>query len=175
MKTLALIACALLIAAQPAAAKAPPCTPALVPLPAAMEGLGYAQDGDTVTLMVDGKRVPDVRVFGIDAPELRSRSKEETTAGLQSRDALDRLLAAGEHRVRVEPIEYDKHCRIVARLFVGDRDLSEAMLRAGMAYVFTTWAFAKDRDPAIAQRYVAIERAARDAGVGLWPMWLGKP
>ena len=47
------------------------------------------------------------------------------------------------------------------------------MLRGGRAYVFTTWAFAKGRDPAIAKGYVAVQRDARDSAVGLWPKWLG--
>ena len=114
-----------------------------------------------------------MRLFGVDAPELRNRmSKEEMQPGMRSRDALDRLLAAGNDQVRVIPIEHDHYCRIVGRIEVDGHDIAEAMLRGGWAYVFTTWAFAKGRDPSLARSYVIVQREARDAATGLWPLWL---
>jgi len=176
VKTLVSIACAIALAASPALArtKRPPCAPEHPALPKAITGDGYAVDGDTIVLLVDGQRYGEVRLFGIDAPELRSRvSKEETQAGLRARDALDRLLSAGGDQVRVIPIEHDHYCRIVGRIEVDGHDLAEAMLRGGWAYVFTTWAFAKGRDPSLARSYVAVQREARNAATGLWPQWLG--
>jgi endonuclease YncB( thermonuclease family) len=171
-----LVASAIAMAALPAHAKRPPCVPEHAALPQAIEGDGYAVDGDTIVLLVDGKRYGEVRLFGVDAPELRSRmSKEEMQPGMRSRDALDRLLAAGSDRVRVIPIEHDHYCRIVGRIEVDGHDIAEAMLRGGWAYVFTTWAFAKGRDPSLAKSYIAVQREARDAATGLWPQWLGPP
>ena len=176
MKSTTLLACAILTAAGPALARAKrPCVPEHASLPKMIDGDGFAVDGDTIVLMVDGQRYGEVRLFGIDAPELRSKlSKEETQSGLRSRDALDRLLASGGEQVRVIPIEHDHYCRIVARIEVDGRDVGEAMLRGGWAYVFTTWAFAKGRDPLLAKSYVAVQREARDAAAGLWPKWLGE-
>lgn len=176
MKAHVLFACAILAATGPAlaAGKRAPCVPAHASLPQAIDGEGYAVDGDTIVLMIGGQRYGEVRLFGVDAPELRSRmSKEEMQPGMRSRDALDRLLAAGGDRVRVIPIEHDHYCRIVGRIEVDGRDLAEAMLRGGWAYVFTAWAFAKGRDPSLAKSYVTIQREARDAAAGLWPQWLG--
>lgn len=174
MKLPVLIACAVALAATPALARRPACAPERASLPPSIEGDGYAVDGDTIVLIVDGRRYGVVRLFGVDAPELRSRmSKEEMQAGMRSRDALDRLLAAGGDRVRVVPIEHDRYCRIVGRIEVEGRDVAEAMLRGGWAYVFTAWAFSRDRDPSLAKHYVAVQREARDAATGLWPTWLG--
>ena len=176
MKAPALFACAILAAASPAlaAGKRTPCVPEHASLPPSIDGEGYAVDGDTIVLLVDGKRYGEVRLFGVDAPELRNRmSKEEMQSGMRSRDALDRLLAAGHDRVRVFPIEHDHYCRIVGRIEVDGHDIAEAMLRGGWAYVFTTWAFARNRDPSLARSYVIVQREARDAATGLWPQWMG--
>lgn len=176
MKAIALLACAILAVACPALGRATrPCVPERASLPGLIDGEGYAVDGDTIVLLVEGQRFGEIRLFGIDAPELRGRaSKEETQAGLRSRDALDRLLSAGGDRVRVIPIEHDRYCRIVGRIEVDGRDVAEAMLRGGWAYVFTTWAFARGRDPDLAKSYIAVQRQARDASAGLWPKWLGE-
>ena len=174
MKSPVLIACAIALAAAPALARRTACVPEHASLPTLIEGDGYAVDGDTIVLMVDGRRYGEVRLFGVDAPELRSRvSKEEMQAGMRSRDALDRLLAAGGDRVRVIPIEHDRYCRVVGRIEVDGRDVAEAMLRGGWAYVFTAWAFGRARDPSLVKRYIAVQREARDAAAGLWPTWLG--
>jgi endonuclease YncB( thermonuclease family) len=177
VKTLVLLACAILMATGPALGRAKrPCVPEHPTLPKMIDGEGYAVDGDTIVLLVEGQRFGEIRLFGIDAPELRSRiSKEETQAGLRSRDALDRLLSSASDHVRVIPIEHDHYCRIVGRIEVGGRDVAEAMLRGGWAYVFTTWAFGKGRDPSLARSYVAVQREARDTAAGLWPKWLGEP
>lgn len=175
LKAITLLACAIVMAVSPALGRTKrPCVPEPASLPKMIDGEGFAVDGDTIVLLVEGQRVGEVRLFGIDAPELRSRaSKEETQAGLRARDALDRLLAAGGDHVRVIPIEHDHYCRIVARIEIDGHDVAEAMLRGGWAYVFTAWAFAKGRDPSLARSYVAVQREARDGAAGLWPTWLG--
>jgi endonuclease YncB( thermonuclease family) len=175
VKALVSIACAVALATSPALGrtKRAACVPEHALLPKFISGDGYAVDGDTIVLLVDGRRYGEVRLFGIDAPELRGKtSKEETQAGLRAREALDRLLAAHDDQVRVIPIEHDHYCRIVARIEVDGLDVAEAMLRGGWAYVFTAWAF-RGRDVALAKAYVAVQRQARDAAAGLWPLWLG--
>ncbi len=174
VKVTTLLACALMVAASPALGRVKrPCVPEHPTLPKIIDGEGFAVDGDTIVLLVDGRRYGEVRLFGIDAPEMRSRmSKEETQAGLRARDALDRLLAAHGDHIRVIPIEHDHYCRIVGRIEVDGRDIAEAMLRGGWAYVFTAWVF-RGRDVALARSYVTVQREARDAAAGLWPLWLG--
>jgi len=177
VKAIVLLACAMVAAASPvfARAKRAPCVPEHATLPATIDGEGFAVDGDTIVLLVAGQRFAEVRLFGIDAPELRGRaSREETQAGLRARDALDRLLSSGSDHVRVIPIEHDRYCRIVGRIEVEGRDVAEAMLRGGWAYVFTSWAFARGRDPGLAKSYIAVQREARDASAGLWSRWLGE-
>lgn len=113
-------------------------------------------DGDSVRVALRW-----VRLAGIDAPETapRNRAWAEQPGALPSREALADL-ALGR-RVSCEMIDTDLYGRAVARCARGDDglDLSAEMVRLGHA-----WA-----DPAHRGRpLLPAERAARDAGLGLW-------
>ena len=120
-------------------------------------------DGDT--LVVDGTRY---RLNGIDAPEAGQTCK--TAKGRDwfcGRRATDRLFALSKGRkVRCHRISEDGYGRTIARCFVGQQDLGQAMVLAGLA-----WAFTKFSD-----EYAGAEQAARAAGRGIWqgdatPAW----
>lgn len=108
-------------------------------------GRVYVIDGDTIE--VNRSRV---RLFGMDAPELSQRGGGKAKSHLIS--------LAGGKAVRVEPVTVDCYGRIVARVWLGDVDLSGAMVRDGYAVAMGNW----HRD------YVASEREARAARRGLW-------
>lgn len=143
-----------------------------------VRGEAWAIDGDTIALVSKNERAPNVRLWGINAPELLTFGRtSESRVGMQSRVALDDILFASARRVSCVAIEWDRHCRIVARCVRespqdGDADISLAMVRAGFAYVLTTYAV---RPPYldVARRYFEAEREAREAHRGLWPTLLG--
>lgn len=138
-----------------------------------LSGEGYAVDGDTIVLIANGVRTPNIRIFAIDAPELRDKGTlKENPDGMRSRHALDMILAAANHRVVVTPARWDVYCRIVADVTVDGVDVALTMLRQGMAYAFTTYLFEAGRDPAQARAYIAAERLAREKREGLWQFWL---
>jgi len=109
-------------------------------------------DGDTITVLRDGKKQVRIRLEGVDCPELRQdfgrRAKRFTSEK-----------AAGQ-LARILPKEWDRYGRLVARVLVGGEDLSHALVRAGLAWHFKR--YSSDR------RLADEERVARDAKVGLW-------
>ncbi len=97
-------------------------------------------DGDTVELDVDlGFSVhrieTDLRILGLDTPELRGEEKE---AGLRSKAALEALLAEGSLVVqtRKAPPSADSFGRYLAQIWVHrpdgtSFDVAEAMISGG--------------------------------------------
>ena len=108
-------------------------------------------DGDTITVRTAAETLK-VRVAGVDCPELgqpwSSRAKQFTSQ-----------LVFGK-TVTVEPHGADQYGRTIGRVFVGTRDLSEELLRAGMAWRYEVGS--ADR------QLVDAERAARQSRAGLW-------
>jgi len=109
-------------------------------------------DGDTVTCHDTDGRPHRIRLRGIDAPEL------EQDHGRSARAALVRKVA--DRRVAVESHGFDKHGRLLATLWIDDRDVGREMVEEGHAWVFGRIA----PDPAL----VEAEAGARAARRGLW-------
>ena len=111
-------------------------------------------DGDTLTLLVDGKRQIKVRLAEIDAPEggqpYGNRSKQELSA----------LTFNKEARVSVQ--DTDRYGRTVGRVFVGSVDVSAEMIRRGAAWVFRKYA----KDVSLFK----LEDEARRNKRGLWSL-----
>ena len=139
-------------------------------LPGAFTGVAFAGDGDTI-YGVDYK--PPIRLWGLQAPELRDAAKGESTAGMRTRAALEDLLAASGWKVRCAPRKWDRYCRVVASCTAGNVDVSLELVRAGLAYGFYLSDVAP-ADVATAIAYAQAEADARKARRGLWPQWLGE-
>jgi micrococcal nuclease len=88
-------------------------------------------DGDTIRI---GSTY--YRLAGIDAPETRgARCGNELALGVRAWNYLDRLL--NEAPVRLEPLyQQDKYGRELARLWIGDLDVSAHMIRMGYARAY---------------------------------------
>lgn len=92
-------------------------------------------DGDTVTGRVElgmgVSRVVKVRLFGIDAPESRGKSK---AAGLEAKAFTYEWLRAGDDfELRVEPKARDKYGRTLGDICTRDGCLAHALRKAGHA------------------------------------------
>lgn len=86
-----------------------------------INGRAYVVDGDTLTI-----QKTQVRLFGVDAPEL------DHPYGKNAKGAL--LSLCKGHDVRAEVIAQDTHGRTVARCYLADgRDLSAEMVKLGLA------------------------------------------
>jgi endonuclease YncB( thermonuclease family) len=159
----------------PKAAAEPPAAEcaAAGPLPAAWSGQAYAIDANTLGGV--GLK-PHIRLWGIQAPELRGAAKEETVAGMRARATLEDLLSKSDHKLKCRIAKFDGECRVVAQCSLDagadSIDVAGAMIASGMAYGFDldealSW------EPKASQRYADAEFEARKAKRGLWPVWLG--
>lgn len=110
-------------------------------------------DGDTISVMHAGRAVK-IRLEGIDCPELGqdfgTRAKQFTSSLVFGKD------------VEVKEHDVDRYGRTVARVFVGDLDLSLELVKAGLAWQYKRFS----SDPVLAE----AEVEARNAKRGLWSM-----
>ena len=106
-------------------------------------------DGDTITVL-SGKEQTKVRLFGIDAPELKQ------PYGKKSKQFLASLIAG--QVVEVEPKGKDKYKRTLGIIHYKGQDINAQMVLNGYA-----WAYVK-----YSRMYVDHESAARKNKLGLW-------
>jgi len=97
-------------------------------------------DGDTVVVRAHiwlGQEIETtVRLFGIDAPELRGRCLAESDLALKARDFLADLLASGD--ILLRDIRFGKYAkRVVARMEAADgRDCASALIGIGLGRAY---------------------------------------
>lgn len=109
------------------------------------------KDGDSIVVASAGREV-DVRIADMDAPEL------DQAYGEEAKSALVELVDG--RQVRLELVGGDVYRRIVANVFVKDRDVAAAMVERGLAWVRRAYA--------PASRLISLEDQARVARKGLW-------
>jgi endonuclease YncB( thermonuclease family) len=109
-------------------------------------------DGDTIEVMAGGSTSLRVRLHAIDAPE--KGQPFSNVARTRTRE-----LVEGK-RVRVEVRDRDQYDRLVARIYVEDADLSEQLIREGLAWHYTRYS----SEIALGN----AQREARRAHRGLW-------
>ncbi len=120
-------------------------------------------DGDTLDIRVR-QAVVKIRLEGIDVPEHGQAFGNRATTYLRT--------LAFSQRATIHVKQTERYGRLVARVFVGGRDLSEEMVRAGLAWHYTHYS----SDP----RLAALEKEARASHAGLWadraplPPWLAR-
>ncbi len=93
-------------------------------------------DGDTfhaeISLGYDTYIKHNVRVYGIDTPELKGKSKAE---GIKARDRLIELIA--EKEVYISSVEArDKYGRCLAEVFLGDINIAQTLINEGMGKAY---------------------------------------
>ena len=118
-------------------------------------------DGDTLTVATrDGTRVK-VRLYGIDAPEVRHERTPGQAGGAEARQALKSLTLG--RTVRVDVVEADAHGRTVGVVFEAGVNINLAMVREGWA-----WAYRRYLATPYASEFIEAEREARAKRLGLW-------
>jgi endonuclease YncB( thermonuclease family) len=110
-------------------------------------------DGDTIQVTLQTGRMK-VRLASIDAPERGQPGGREATAALAAR--------VKGRQVALEVVEQkDGYDRMVAVVWLGDENVNEWLVRQGYAWAYRG-RYLHDR------QYCVVERAAREAGLGLW-------
>lgn len=116
----------------------------------------WVTDGDSVIALSSDRKWHNIRLYGIDAPEV------DQPGGWDATFYLIDLVA--RRWVTVEVTDTDYYGRTVARLRRGKTlDVNLEMVASGHAWHY--FQYARD-DEALA----AAETAARDAGLGLWAL-----
>ena len=110
-------------------------------------------DGDTLTASCPAGEVK-VRVFGIDAPEMK-----QEPWGDRSREAFRGLLPRRDP-VRLRVMDQDRYGRVVAQVFAGERDTGLEMVRQGRAVMYEQY----NDSPAYRQAQAEAQQARR----GIW-------
>lgn len=100
-------------------------------------------DGDTVKINVDEesdliqKLGYSIRIYGIDAPEIHTKSKCEKLLGLQAKKFLHNIILT-DRPIKIINPSWDAYGgRILADLEVDGKLISEAMLKSGHAARYT--------------------------------------
>ena len=106
-------------------------------------------DGDTIAIL-QGKQQIKVRLFGIDAPELKQ------PYGKKSKQFLANLIAG--QMVEVEENGKDRYKRTIGTVYLGGTDINAQMVENGYA-----WAYRK-----FSKKYTPQESKAKKQGLGLW-------
>jgi micrococcal nuclease len=94
-------------------------------------------DGDTIRVTirawpaVAGERVP-VRLYGIDTPELRDKRPRVYDLARRAKQFSVAQLR-GAKRIELRQIRRDKYFRLLAEVWVDGRNLSDLLLKAGLA------------------------------------------
>lgn len=115
-------------------------------------------DGDTLLVAPAGAKDAQVsvRLYGIDAPELKQ------AGGTASRDALAALLPSGSV-VDVVGVNADRYHRAAALVIHKERTLNLEMLKRGHAWVYSQYCRAS-----FCRQWSKAEQAARSDMLGLW-------
>ena len=128
----------------------------------ASPALGYVasvksvHDGDSLSVRRSDKSVVTLRLYGIDAPELKQ------AYGIHAKQLL--LSLAGRQRLLVEPLDTDRYGRTVALVRLPDGTLlNEALVVEGLAWVYDAYCHAD-----LCPRLRELEQQARRERRGLW-------
>ena len=130
---------------------------------AAFTGWGYkALDGDSVTVAISEEKIISIELDGIDCPEL------EQDFGKEAQDFTKNFIY--KKKVKVEIRAYDTESSVIGRVFLEDKDLSLALIEAGLAWY--------DKKKSSDKKLAKAQKKAKKAKKGLWskekptPPWI---
>jgi endonuclease YncB( thermonuclease family) len=116
-----------------------------------------AHDGDSITVINESGTQIHIRLYGIDAPELKQ------PYGYQARRRMTKL--AGRKTLDIEPVDTDRYGRTVAIVRLRDGTMvNEVMVAEGLAWVYDDYC----HSPELCQRLRELQDQARQERRGLW-------
>ena len=117
-------------------------------------GVGRVKDGDSIMV-----GATEVRLYGIDAPELHQtcqRAGQSWACGAEAKEQLESL--AGGRRIECNQVGTDQYQRALARCRVGDIDINRTLVALGYAVAFRRSSL----------DYASAEESAKVNRRGLW-------
>lgn len=118
-------------------------------------------DGDTVQAITPEGTKLKVRLYGIDAPETAKGKIPGEPFGNDARDYLATLV--NQKSVRVEIRDVDRYRRMVAILWLGEWNVNQEMLNAGLAEAYREYLKTPYRNP-----FLQAEQEAKAQRKGIW-------
>jgi endonuclease YncB( thermonuclease family) len=115
-------------------------------------------DGDTVTVLDQDNKKFNIRLQGIDAPELKQEF------GAASQKNLSGMVLGKQ--VSIFWNKVDKYRRTVGTIMLDGRDINIEQVKAGVAWHYKK--YEDEQSPADRRTYAAAEQLAREAKLGLW-------
>lgn len=112
----------------------------------------YVSDGDTFHMQLDQGGKLKIRVADIDCPE------STQSYGLEAKEFV--VNAIKDTKVTLRIVSTDRYGRKIARVFYQGKDLSEELIKNGLAWHYVHYS----KDPKLA----SLEREAREAGLNIW-------
>ncbi len=140
-------------------------TPTLTPVPSHLVAVLVEEvvDGDTIKVR-DRGRLYTVRYIGIDAPETVHPNKAVEWMGPEASRANRAYVLDKVVLLEKDVSETDRYGRLLRYVWLSDGDMvNEVLVRRGYAHA-STYA----PDVKYQHRFLAAEREAREAKVGLW-------
>jgi micrococcal nuclease len=134
---------------------------ALIGSPALAHQVVGVADGDTLTVLDDGRPLK-IRLANIDAPE------KAQAFGQRAKQSLSELCFGKDATYRV--VDVDRYGRTVAEVACAGVNVNHEQVARGMAWVYVRY----NKDPSL----LGLEEQARNAHLGLWsdatptPPWL---
>jgi len=118
-------------------------------------------DGDTVQAVTSEGTKLKVRLYGIDAPETAKGKIPGEPFGNDAREYLTSLVS--HQTVRVEIRDIDRYRRMVAIIWLNERNVNLEMISAGMAEAYGEYLKQPYRTP-----FIQAEQGAKAQGKGIW-------
>lgn len=113
-------------------------------------------DGDSLKIRHESGRIYDVRLYGVDSPELAQKS------GPEARAAAKKLVE--DRAVDVQVVNVDPNGTTIAVVAINDQySLQAFLVGSGMA-----WVYEGHCDLRICAQWQSMEKQAKGAGRGLW-------
>jgi endonuclease YncB( thermonuclease family) len=119
-------------------------------------------DGDSLVVTNPGGEKVSVRILGIKTFEPKPARDPAARFGKAAMEEIERTAREQPIRVMLHTTPEDKYGRAIATLFVGDKDLGLALVKKGLALVYTTHPF-----PSM-PLYLTEQETAQAKQQGLW-------
>ncbi len=128
----------------------------------------HVADGDTVTAVTNEGAKLKVRLYGIDAPEIQHINRRTGIVSKPGQPYGEEAYRTLESKVlgksvKLQIMDIDRYRRMVAILYLGDRDINREMVQEGFA-----WAYREYLHGPYASEYIDAETEARSKHLGLW-------
>jgi micrococcal nuclease len=140
-------------------------------LPSDPTRIEAAQTLPTITRVIDGDTIVvegtgTVRLIGVDTPETVDPRRPVQYFGKEASDFTKQLAAGKRVRLEFDQDRTDRYGRTLAYVYLSAENLllNAEIIRQGYGFAYTQFPFR------MMEQFRALERDAREAGLGLWAM-----